>query len=266
MSKFYCSLDDAREELARRWLDEKLKANIEAELGQHFMPHFKNNPRGVFDPCLVSPGNGYTFFLQCSHYVKCIPIVTEYLADTFISYNSDKAGLGRLRAYLQDGQKVLVDLIDFGANERKMITDILIYTGERLVDFHHELLNISKYRCEIQDISDWFKSIGKCKDYYYQYLLHFIAHGVIFENFVTEEDEESDRETAFTQNVVLPAVARIEQRYGLKPLNVRLYPSRQSDEEDFYWWYYPPHVNEYIIEYAERHKLPIRKWHKRRKR
>lgn len=262
----YITLDEAREELARRWQDSELKAKIEAELGQHFIPHFKDNPRGVLDQCLVTPGNGFTFFLQCSHYVKCVPLATEYLDDTFISFNEEKAGLGRLRAYLQDGSKVLIDLIDFSLHEKRKFNEVITKSGERLVDFHHNLLTFSKYNIEIENLTDWYRSFGKATDYYYWYLLHFVAHGVVFENFVMEEDEESESETVFTHKVVLPAIASIEQKYGLKPLNVRLYPKQQSDEEDFYWWCYPPYVNKYIIDYAQRHQLPIRQWRKRRKR
>ncbi len=260
----HVSLDEAREELAKRWQDEKLRESVESELGQYFINSFKDEPRGVIDWCLVSPNNSFTFFLQCANYVKCFPLATEYLGDTFITFNEEKAGLGRLRAYLKDGRKVLVDLIDFSANEKKQIKEIITKSGEGLVDFHHKLITQSGYSIELLDLTSWFRSIGKAKDYYYLYLLHFVAHGVIFENFVMEDDEESETETVFTHEIVLPAIAKIEQKYGLKPLNVRLYPKQQSAEEDFYWWCYPPHVNEYIINYAELHKLALRNWRNKR--
>jgi hypothetical protein len=110
---------------------------------------------------------------------------------------------------------------------------------------------------ERRDITDWYHTIGRPADYYYPYLLHFVAHGVFFEKFETGVDE---REYRFTQSVVLPALQKVEEQFGLKPLLVRLYPENQSDEEDFYWWCYPPRVNDFIVSYAREHSLPLREW------
>ena len=47
------------------------------------------------------------------------------------------------------------------------------------------------------------------------------------------------------------------------PMAVRLYPDPdgQSEEEDFYWWCYPPHINEYLTQYAHDNNLPVKKLH-----
>jgi hypothetical protein len=83
-----------------------------------------------------------------------------------------------------------------------------------------------------------------------------VAHGVVFENYLTEEEDAS--EGTFTNNVVLPAMRRIKDKFGLKPLVIRLCPESQSEEEDFYWKCYPPRINEYILNYAQEHRLPVR--------
>ena len=83
-----------------------------------------------------------------------------------------------------------------------------------------------------------------------------MAHGIWFENPVTADE----RENGFAHAVILPALGRIKQQYGLQPLIVRIYPDEetQTDEEDFYWWCYPPRINEYLVRYARENKLPVR--------
>ena len=44
---YYFSLDEAREEIKKRWADEDLRRKVEEELGDKFIPEFKNEPRGV---------------------------------------------------------------------------------------------------------------------------------------------------------------------------------------------------------------------------
>lgn len=67
---------------------------------------------------------------------------------------------------------------------------------------------------------------------------------------------------SFVHNVMLPAIEWMEQRLGLKPLTVHLYPepATQTEEEDFYWWSYPPVVNDWLVRYAEENKLTWRRW------
>ena len=71
----------------------------------------------------------------------------------------------------------------------------------------------------------------------------------MFDVFQTEEDDAE--EDVFTKNVVLPALEKIKQKFGIKPLIIRLYPKDQTEEEDFYWWCYPSKINNYIIEFAK---------------
>ena len=47
MENIYVSLDEARVELKRRWNDVELKKRVEEELGEKFMPSFRDKQRGV---------------------------------------------------------------------------------------------------------------------------------------------------------------------------------------------------------------------------
>ena len=251
----HISLDEAREELKKRWDDVELRKKIEDELGDNFWPEFKNMPRGMLGRALQSPDNGFVFFKQRSKYLNAIPLGNEYLGDVFVSVNEDKKGLGRLHVVLENGSKAVIDIIDFHANEKKLINDVILKTGKKLVDFHHELLEILGYGMETRDMTIWARGLGTAKDYYYYYLLHFVAHGVFFENAEAFDDDE--RGVSFMNNIAIPAIKKIENKFGLKPLIVRLYPNpeTQTVDEDFFWCCYPPKINDYIINYARKNNF-----------
>lgn len=257
------SLDEARAELAKRWKDVELKARVTKELGANFLPEFADNPRGVLFRQLCSADNNFHFFYQCSNYIGGNPLILEYLDDIFVHFNDAKMGLGRLRVTLEDGTPATVDIMNFHENEKKKLRDVVIKAGGGIVDFHHNLFEVSKYKVTILENSKWFKSIGKASEYYYFLLLHFVAHGFLFETFLTKENlttqEDYEKECGFTKNIVIPALERINENFGLSPLIVTSFPMNQTSLEDFYWYCYPPHINDYIVEYAREHNLPFKK-------
>ncbi len=251
----YVSLDEAREEIKKRWNDVELRKKVEAELGNKFMPSFKNEPRGVTFRQLCSPDNGFTFFYQCVKYIGLEPLIMEYHDDIFTHLNEDKKGLGRLRVILEDGTAAMVDIIDFHANEKKKLSGCVLKTGEKLINFHHDLIKMLKYPVDSLENSKWFKEIGKASDYYYYLLLHFIAHGVLCELFFDVDESNID----FANNIILPSIEKIYNKFGLKPLIIRQYPQNQSEAEDFYWWCYPPNINKFIINFAKNNKIDFKK-------
>jgi len=260
MENIYLSLDEAREELKKRWNNVELRKKIEKELGDKFMPKFSVAPRGVSFKQIFPAENGSNFFYQCAKYVGSEPLVIEYHDDIFTHLNEEKKGYGRLRVISDDNFKGTVDIMDFHAAEKKPLGDIKIKTGERLVDFHHNLLKMSGYDVEIFENSKWFHSIGKAKDYYYYFLLHFVAHGVLFETFSLDEREKGEKD--FVDSIICKNVERISKKFGLKPIVVRSYPENQTDEEDFYWWCYPLNINNYILDYAKKNKLAFKRINK----
>lgn len=255
MDSFYFSLDDARAELAKRWNNVELRKAIETELGDLFWPEYRDRPRAHYGMQLISPDNSIMFYFYVSHYVGAVPFAGEFLGDTFSRLNRDKHGWGRLRA--TDGnRKLLIDLISFSASHKKKIADVITRSGEKLVDFHHRLFDITGHQIERRDLTAWHHAIGKPADYYYPFLLHFVAHGVWFENPLTADEAENSFANAF----IRPAMEKIEERFGFRPMIVRRLPNEetQTEEEDFYWWCYPPKVNDYIVLYGKEHKLPMR--------
>ena len=251
----YLSLDEARKELQKRWNNVELRKKIEEELETNFIDCFKFEPRGVLWRSLPSPDNGFTFFYQMAKYVNSNPILLEYLGDKFVSINEEKKGLCELSIELENGDRKKIDAVDINSFEGRKLSEMLMKNGEKLVDFHHNLFREADYLVEFKDITDWCHSIGKASDYYYPYLLHFVAHGILFEFFLFEEDE---RENYFTNNIIFPAIEKIEKKFGLKPMVVRLYPKDQTDDEDFYWWSYPSDLNKHLLNYAKEHDFPLR--------
>jgi len=251
----YSSLDEARGALKKRWEDGDLKKKIEAELGGNLMPSFSNDLRAVLYRQICPADNGFEFFFYSAKYINAEPLILEYHDDIFVSFNEEKKGLGRLRVKLEDESHAVVDIMNFHENEKKKLGECVLKSGEKLVDFHHRLFNLLGCKAESVDTSKWCHSIGSAADYYYYFLLHFVAHGVLFDVFQTVEDEKED---VFTSNVVLPALEKIERKFGLKPLIVRLYPENQTDEEDFFWWCYPSGANRSIIKYAKDNELNLK--------
>lgn len=239
----YFSLDEARMEIKKRKSDLKLISDIKSELGDRIMTFFKENiPRSVLFRQLISPDNGLTFFHQSSKYIGTKATIVEFLDDIFVSFNEEKKGYGRIHV----GDKV-IDIIDFHSNEKKPLKMLSTLNGNNLVEFHHKLMQDSGLDVDIFDCSDWFKSIGKAKDYYYYFLLHFITNGVLFETFII--DSEDEKEMAFSNQVVIPAIRRIEDKFGVSPIIVKMYPDEQSADEDLYWWSYPPYIQNKIVGY-----------------
>ncbi len=259
---FYMSLDEARSELHRRWNDTGLRSAVESALGEHFMEAFRDRPRATLLRQMISPDNGFMLFNYCAAYLGAAPLGIEYLGDRFTCLNEGKKGLGRPRLSVGD-DRLRLRLFNLQQWENRALDEIILPTGETLAGFHHTLFDCLALRVEILDQTAWYRAIGKPADYYYPLFAHAIAHGVYFETFVTD-DEPVDRrqrktEHWFTDEVVRPNFERVTRDFGLRPMIVRSFPDNQTDAEDFYWWSYPPLINDYLIEYARRHRLSFKK-------
>lgn len=245
------SLDDARKELKHRSENTALRKTIEEELAENFWPEFKNVQRGLLWKNIITPDNSFLFFLQCAHYMGVTPLGFEFLGDIYVSINEEKKGLGKLRITLEDGQKATVNIIDLHRWNKQPLSEIITRSGDSLVEFHHGLLNESGYRIELRDNTSWTKMRGKPSEWYYFYLLHFVAHGVLFETFSAESD------AAFLNSIVFPTFEKIETRFGLKPIIVSLYPDpdSQTEDDDFYSWSFPLTINKNILQFVQKNNL-----------
>ncbi|MBI4686204.1 MAG: hypothetical protein HY756_00180 [Nitrospirae bacterium] len=112
---------------------------------------------------------------------------------------------------------------------------------ESLVDFHHRMLSIVAPQIELFDGSYWVKSNGgKAENYYVNLLTPFICHGILFENFVTNAEEQR-----FAEEVVYPAFKEVEQLFGLKPLILPLLPPHNASDK--HWFCYSEKVEKEVL-------------------
>jgi len=185
-----------------------------------------------------------------------VTLVVKKNRSIWVSINDEKRSLGQLRLNV-DNNKAIVNLMDLHRWNKKRMSEIIMKTGETLVAFHHSLLRKIDSTIDLIDKTDWTEKIGKPHAWYYYFMLHFVAHGVWFENI--EPYNEDGSEHPFIKNTTNPTIHQIQEKFGLNPLVVRIYPLNQNAEEDFYWRSYPKNVNDWIVKYAKENNLTFKK-------
>jgi hypothetical protein len=248
MSINYYSLDEAKKELEKRRKDKILIERIENDLRENFLPFFKKKTISVMWRTLVVPNNSLYFFLACSKYVGTDPVFLEYVGDKFTSVNEDKRRLCKLK--LKTGKQYRnIKICDIKENENKLIESVLLNDGCNLVLFYKDLVRFSGLDLTIQDMTEWVRKIGVAKDYYYTLLLHFLVHGILFENFFIESYDEY--ENMFTKECIMPVIDKIKRNYGIEPIIVKIYPEAKEHNDESFWWMFPDHINNHLMDYLK---------------
>jgi len=235
----YTTLEEAREEVYKRWNNEALRKEVKAFVGEIPEP-LRNEPRAWLGRYIATPDNEFFHFLKLAKQCNLKPLATEYLEDRFYRKNDDKICLAKMQFIhgknrAGGSQNVhLLKIINDRKNHMRNFADIQTLWGEPFITFHHRLLALYAPAIEVLDASAWFHSYGNTAKDYYSYLLAlFVAHGVLFEDFVTDGSE-----ARFTKEIMLPAFEKVQASFGLKPLIVSLVP----DLADEYWWCYPEYI------------------------
>ncbi len=246
-SSIYTPLSVAKEEIWRRWNDKELRKKVEDYLGGDIPSFLKKGPKSVLVRYVFTPDLEFMYFLDLIKSVGLDYILPEYSDDKFVAGNSDKYHLARLFFHNGNGKKggdkiITTNVVDFNKSEGKKFNEIKTTNGEKLVDFHHKLV---KEFCpdaakKIVDFNPWFNKKKKIsKKYYDYYLALFLAHGILFENFLRDGGE-----IEFTSEMVMPSFKKLEKMFGVRPLIVPIVPL--EDENCLYWWCYPKKVGEII--------------------
>lgn len=237
-SDIYTSIENAKDEIWLRWNDNALRKEVESFLGE--VPAvLKNEPKAVLFRHLMTPNYECLHFFDLARGLKLKPLGWEYLEDIFLTINKDKAYLGKMGFMNQpiNGNGVrYTRVIRLNENEKRKFTDIKTIWGEKFVDFHHRILTQRITGLQLFDASQWYASKGgKAKEYYQYFIALFLCHGILFENFVMDGREEE-----FTCLVVNPSIEKVEKRFGIKPLvikltlmngmNERYYPENMADD------------------------------------
>lgn len=245
-SKVYVTMEEAIEEIKKRRQNKDLIKRIESYVNNIPEP-FNYGVNAVLFRSVATPNFEIKRFYDLSTGFNIRPLFWEYYDDKFHSGNPSKYTLGKLSIFKGMGKNnhsivKKYNVIDFNKCNGLPMKFLQTNTGESFIDFHHKLLDriipgADKY---LFDSSDWLKSNGVvAKKYYKKYLALFLVHGILFENFLLDDDE-----IEFTKNVFVPAFETIEKIFGMKPLIVALNPT-DIEGSDF-WNSYPYQIEDVL--------------------
>lgn len=250
----YTPLSQALKTLQSRREDATLKTKVFELLGDTIPDIFKSEsdkPKAVLFRQIATPNYESLRFMSIAESIDAVePMFLEYLDDKFVTKNEFKRLLGRLFFFhgqgKNGGNKVdSVNIIDFNKFNGKKLSEVQTLHDISLTDFHKQLFarhNITVRPESFYDASPWFNQhSGGAKEYYQSYLLFFIRNGILFENFMLENEDEKD----FIKNIFLPTFITIQDLLGLKPLIIPLEPTDIEGEK--FWFYYPGSLKSDIL-------------------
>ena len=249
VTDIYTSMEEAREEIWRRWNDRTLRKKVEAFLG-HVPDHMTTNPRAILNRDIATPDNEFREFIRKAYRIGLSPLVSEYSDDKFVGINPDKLSLAKMAISTgrdKNGGALFryITVIDYPKHDGKKFSEIITLWGEQFVSFHHRLLRLHFPDVEVFDNSEWLKSKGDgARDFYPYELGLCICHGVLFEDFLI-----SGAEKRFCEDVVMPTFDKLVAMFGIKPLIVPLLSKQLvgRDAGDSYWSCYPNCLKEEIL-------------------
>lgn len=248
MNEMYTSLEDAKEEVWRRWNDRELRKKVELFLHGD-MPEFLNEaPKAYLAKHVVSPNFNFFYYLESAKKINLELAMPEYRDDKFVSLNKDKYHLGKMFFSSGKGEQSDIQLetrsvLDFKLSDGKKFREIRTVKGGEFIDFHHQLTEalVPGSIKRIFDISEWIERNGSSpKNFYLHFFSLFICNAVLFENFISKKGGYDE----FNRKVVIPNFNKIKDIFGVKPLIVQTVPF--EIECDPFLWYYPKEAEQII--------------------
>jgi len=244
----YTPISDAIKLLNERQKDPELISRVKKLLHGNIPKVFRDNKCGIMARQLATPNFENKRFISLAKENKLHPVFVEYFDDKFTSNNKYKHSLGQLHIQNKidkNGERVVekVTIIDFNKSNGKKLKEIKTLWGESLIDFHKKLFDLH----ELEDFSffeetSWYeKKDEKPIDFYINFFLLVTCFGILFENFLLLKE---DIEGEFTKDVILPALEKVINLTGVKPLIV---PVEAMDlETDDFWYYHLPIIKKGI--------------------
>ncbi len=249
----YTPMSEALRILDERRKNPELMAKVEKLLDGHIPEILKSKKCGIIARQLTTPNHENRMFIRLAKENGLYPVFFEYHDDKFTSNNKFKHSLGQL--HIQNGKNKndkdileTINIIDFNKYNGKKLHEIKTTWGESLVDFHHKLFTAHN----ISDIyffneNDWYTKPRneKPSDFYIKFFLLNTCFGIIFENFLTTKDSEG----AFTKEIILPAIEKVINLTGVRPLIVPIEPL--DIETDDLWYHHLPLIKELIPKHKD---------------
>ena len=204
----YTSLSEALKILEERQKDKNLIKKIEKLLdGDIPEPLVGAKKNGVQFRQIATPNADCEHFISMTIPFGLQPVFFEYFDDKFTSNNDFKHSLGQLRIHdginkYGDFNSEKMTILDFNKYNGKKLKEVLTLKFGSLIDFHRGLFDVLGFRKDdfiFYDASKWFKNNGKkAEDYYVNFFLLFVSHGILFENFLMKGTEGD-----FSKKIVL---------------------------------------------------------------
>jgi hypothetical protein len=241
------ALDILSQRRQSQFLDNLMAKNIDLDL-EPGLASALSEPRAILFRQVATPTIEVLLFLECADRIGLKPLIIEFYDDVFVSsYNKYKRGLGKLPIYqLHNSKNEAIikngTVLNFNKNTGKKLREVVCNDGTSLVELHHSLFeHVTKLKASevTYDASLWFKRQGTANDYYKKFMLLFIKHAILFENFVTNSEEAH-----FAEVTVIPAFKQTLLEFSLPPLIVRHIP--RENEHDTYTDYYPKEIEVFL--------------------
>jgi len=243
----YTPLDEAMTELHRRRMDPRYERRVLRLLKGDVPEPLRNRPRAVIFRQVFTPNYEIRRFVSIVDSVALRPLFFDHHDDKFVANNEWKYHLGNLCFYEgrnPDGsmRKQYRKIIDFNAYDGMRIPEVRTLWGQPLMKFHQALFaaRFPEHVDDVYSASSWLAKHKSAQDYYPAFLLLFIRHGILFENFMLDQ-----KEFAFTRDIFMPAFLSAWRKTGQKPLIVNLEP---TDIEGDQFWMCHPHEDKAFAE------------------
>lgn len=238
---FYTSIDEVLGELMFRGEKTTLLHQVDDWIGEDIPCHLEEKPCAILFRHIATPDKEMERFVKGAEHLGLTPLVLEFTEDRFVNRNRDKAKLGKLcfsqpAKHEGEYQYEYHKIIDFATAEKKALKDIVTLDGEKLVDYHHRWLAKVYPNVVHCDVSEWILRQGqRAKEFYKAFFCLFIAHGILFDTFLEDNDEGP-----FTKEVVRPAFDEAVAHFNKKPLIVEILTEEEWQHK--IWWTYPIEV------------------------
>ncbi len=153
----------------------------------------------------------YQFAGECRRrgFVPCWDTFEE---DSFFSGNSRKLAY----LHISDQFGNLTKLANAGKWNGRKLSEIVLDSGQSLIDFHREKWEkIPGEKIKV-DMSSWLQFFGRAEDYYYHTMVLYTFFGPwISPNYLGYRPGERKK---LEMKAISPAMERIREDYGLEPL------------------------------------------------
>lgn len=241
INAFLTPNEEAVREVHLRNTDSALRTEVENYLNHDVPPHFLGEPIGYLARHVATPNFETLRFIEIAKSLHLPAVIGEDGEDLFVSQNSLKRALGKL-SLLKGKSKNFEDIveyitvIDFAVSQGKPLKEVYTLFREPLMEFHANLMKaIYPTGVTVVNESAWISRHhrGNLVEHYKKLLSLFVAHGVMFEYYPVHDVAES----AFVREVLAPAFAFVEGRFGVRPLITPLIPDTLIGEHD--WEGYP---------------------------